>query len=88
MQGLVQVYFFLHHLSMTQDQIRENRLRRMASRQRLALRASGRRDPHAFDYGLFMLIDQRTQEPVYGHHPHPYSATMDDIESYLTSDRE
>jgi len=42
------------------DKIRENRLRRAAQRQGLALMKSRRRDPRAFDYGTYMLVDQQT----------------------------
>ena len=39
------------------EKVRENRLRRMAKRQRLALVKSRRRDPRAWDYGAYGLID-------------------------------
>jgi hypothetical protein len=42
---------------MTDDKIRENRLRRMASRQGLALMRSRRRDRRAIDYGKYWLLD-------------------------------
>ena len=42
-----------------EEKIRENRLRRMASRQGLILRKSRRRDPRAIDYGDWYLIDAR-----------------------------
>jgi hypothetical protein len=38
---------------MTDDKVRENRLRRMATRQNLQLMKSRRRDPFAPDYGMF-----------------------------------
>jgi hypothetical protein len=37
--------------------VRENRLRRAASRQGLLLVKSRRRDPKAHDYGLYLLVD-------------------------------
>ncbi len=40
---------------MTDEKIRENRLRRMAERQGLALHKSRRRDPRAIDYGEMWL---------------------------------
>src|SRR4051794_26015988 len=42
------------------EKVRENRLRRMADRQGLALRKSGRRDPRAIDYGMYMWVDEQT----------------------------
>ena len=39
------------------EKVRVNRLRRMAKRQRLALVKSRRRDPRAWDYGLYGLFD-------------------------------
>jgi hypothetical protein len=42
---------------MTDEKIRENRLRRMAERQGLRLEKSRRRDPRAVDYGTYWLID-------------------------------
>lgn len=39
------------------EKVRENRVRRMATRQGLRLVRSRRRDPLALDYGLYRLID-------------------------------
>jgi hypothetical protein len=61
---------------------REMRIRRMAGRQRLELRSSRRRDPYASDFGKFMLVDDQGM-PVFGHEPYKYSATLDEIETYL-----
>jgi hypothetical protein len=36
----------------------ENRCRRMAQRQLLTLRRSRRRDPNAWDYGQYSLVDR------------------------------
>lgn len=42
---------------MDQDQkVREDRLRRSAKRQGYLLVKSGRRDPRAIDYGLYVLV--------------------------------
>ncbi len=38
------------------DKVRENRLRRAAARQGLSLTKSRRRDPRAYDYGLYWLV--------------------------------
>lgn len=69
--------------------VRENRLRRMADRQGLALRASGRRDTRALDYGKYGLVDARTNVIVYGTEPTGrFDLTLDDVEAYLTGDRD
>ena len=65
--------------------VRENRLRRMAERQLLQLQKSRRRDPRATDFGGYMLVDPFTDTAVCGA-PNAYSATLDDVEAYLTDD--
>ena len=45
---------------MSDEKVRENRLRRAAERQGLELRKIRRRDPRAIDYGRFWLIDSET----------------------------
>lgn len=76
---------------MTEDQelkVRENRLRRKAERQGLKLAKSRRRDPNAWDYGTYMLVDARTNglvmPDVAGR---AYGYSLDEIEEYLTADR-
>jgi hypothetical protein len=77
---------------MTDEKIRENRLRRMAERQGLALQKSRRRDPRAMDYGRYWLtlaegpdprpdLDRRrlVARPQAGH-------TLDEIETMLTGE--
>ncbi|WP_200213399.1 hypothetical protein [Micromonospora coerulea] len=64
---------------MTDDKVRENRLRRMAERQGLTLTKSRRRDPRAVDYGKYWLADANTtamQTPEQG-------MTLDEIETHL-----
>ena len=68
----------------TTEKIRENRLRRMADRQGLALHKSRRRDPRALDYGRFWLVDTATNTIVYGEPDSHRAATLDDIEEWLT----
>jgi hypothetical protein len=73
---------------LSQDQkIRENRLRRMASRQGLAIRKSRTRDPRAIDYGRWAIIDPYADAVVAGTEaigrPH---WTLDDVERYLEGD--
>jgi hypothetical protein len=75
---------------MTQEKVREIRLRRMAERQGLELHKSRRRDPNAIGYGLWMIIDSNgnfvvaqsagpTGEPA---------LDLDEVEAYLTRERD
>lgn len=79
----------------TDEKVRENRLRRMAARQGLALHKSRRRDPYAKDFGLYWVVDPGLYDPREewppGEHPaHHFpwrGGTLDDVEAYLTGDR-
>lgn len=68
---------------------RENRLRRMASRQGLQLLKNPRRDPRATDYGSYMLVDMNNAQIAdfgWDHARFPEgSSWLDDIEAYLTA---
>lgn len=70
------------------DKIRENRLRRMAARQGASLQKSKRRDPHASDYGGYMLVDIETNSILAGGSPHPYFLDLDGVEVWLTAPTE
>lgn len=70
---------------MTTNKIRENRLRRMANRQRLQIHKSPRRDTYAVDYGLYMISDFDNCA-VAGSSPFDYSLTLDEVELYLTTE--
>ena len=65
---------------MTEEKIRENRLRRMAGRQGLTISRSRRRDPRAWDYGLWQMF-KRTEPGQ------PGSGTLVLIEEGLTIDQ-
>ncbi len=69
-------------LGMSDDKVRENRLRRMAARQGLTLTRSRRRDPRALDYGLYWLSDGGGE-----HVTDPEGIHLDEVERYLTSPR-
>jgi hypothetical protein len=69
---------------LTEEKVRENRLRRMAERQGLRLEKSRRRDPRAIDFGMYMLIDAQTNTVVAGADTGRHSYTLDDVEHYLT----
>lgn len=66
----------------TIGKVRENRLRRMADRQGLALHKNRRRDPYARDYGLYALrpLDAATPQTTQD------DLTLDEVEAYLTTD--
>ena len=64
--------------STTQEKVRENRLRRMASRQGLQLVKSRRRDTRALDYGTYWLVDAAGVEVA--------SGDADAIEARLTGE--
>jgi hypothetical protein len=77
--------------NMTEEKVRENRLRRMAERQGLRLEKSRRRDPRALDYGSYALFDLETGDAkagaVAGERLPRQRFTLDDVEAYLTTDR-
>ncbi|MBF0321785.1 MAG: hypothetical protein HQL62_02385 [Magnetococcales bacterium] len=68
----------------TNDKIKENRLRRMAKRQGLCLKKSRRRDPRAVDFDGYMLVDAYENFVVVGGGAFFFSATLEDVEDYLT----
>jgi hypothetical protein len=65
------------------DKVRENRLRRAAQRQGLALTKSRRRDPRATDYGTYMLTDPQTNAVVAYGLQSGYGMSLDNIETAL-----
>lgn len=60
---------------------REQRLRRMADRQGLALKKSARRDPYALDFGKYWLVGAPGDYGVDGF------ANLDELEAYLRRER-
>ena len=70
----------------TAEKVRENRLRRMAKRQRLALVKSRRRDPRAWDYGTYGLIDPTRSTLVVDAGQSGYGLHLDEIEAILTGE--
>jgi hypothetical protein len=55
--------------------------------QGLRLEKSRRRDPHALDYGKFILIDVATNGVVLGSGPVGPNADLEDVERYLKGER-
>ena len=68
---------------MSDEKVRENRLRRAAERQGLFLHKTRRRDPRAIDYGLWMLVDAATNT-VAAHGAKHEWLTLEEVEEYLT----
>lgn len=72
---------------MDDDKVRENRLRRVADRQGLRLMKSRRRDPHATDFGTYMLVNVQTggvDAADWGSFTKEYGLDLDDIEEWLS----
>ena len=65
------------------EKVRENRLRRMAKRQGLALVKSRARDTRAMDYQGFMLVNT-SNAVVAGELNSPRALSVDEVEAYLT----
>ncbi|MFB0875342.1 MULTISPECIES: hypothetical protein [unclassified Sphingobium] len=63
--------------------VRENRLREAAKRQRAFLKKSRTRDPRAIDYGGYMLVEGDSNSVLVGAEPYPFSADLDEIETWL-----
>lgn len=57
--------------------VRENRLRRVASRRGLRLKKSPRRDPQAVDYGTYQIIDRSNNALIANGIP------LDEVEQHL-----
>lgn len=64
---------------------REQRARRAAKRQGLALDKSPTRDRRAFEYGRFHVYDVATNGVVAGAWPCNYSMDLEDVEGFLAS---
>lgn len=71
----------------TATKVRENRARRMAERQGLALTKTRRRDPRAVDFGTYKLVDSplpgfaaRRPGPPRG------ALTLDEVERWLAGE--
>ncbi len=68
------------------EKVRENRLRRMAVRQGLALEKSRRRDPRARDYGMYWLRWVDAVDPENTHDAwvgYPCGFDIDQVEAFL-----
>lgn len=64
---------------MSADKVREDRLRRMASRRKLRLQKNRRRDPQAYDYGYWTIYSESNR--IVGE-----AANLDELERWLTKE--
>ena len=69
----------------TSEKVREDRVRRRATRQGFTLCKSRRRDPHALGYGGYWLIDDEANTLIVGEH---WGMSLDDVEGWLNRDKE
>jgi len=70
-------------VTQTEEKVRENRLRRVAERQRLRIVKSRRRDPRAVDYGRFWVY-KLGDELIFGGDT---GATVSELEAFLDGAR-
>jgi hypothetical protein len=70
------------------EKVQENRLRRMADRQGYRLLKSRARDPRDLTFGGYQLINLQTGgcDFGWGNANRGYAASLDDIETWLTSE--
>lgn len=66
------------------NKVRENRLRRMAVRQGLALHKNRMRDPLGLEFGTYLLMDLITDVQI---SPVGCGLTLDEVEQYLLKPR-
>jgi len=62
----------MNAMTPTEYKTYENRVRREAERQNLRLAKSRRRDPRAWDYNTYRLVDHATNTVVSGNHETGY----------------
>jgi hypothetical protein len=77
----------LNELSDREFKVLEQRARRVAERQGLALQRSKRRDPHAPDFGLYRLVDPNLNAVIAGARPWDFSMNLAEIVDWLLDDR-
>jgi hypothetical protein len=65
------------------EDVREQRLRRVAERQGLTLLKSPQRDPGGDEYGTYMLVETDTATIKLSGSPAGFGLTLDDVEEVL-----
>jgi hypothetical protein len=67
---------------MTEEKIKENRLRRQLARMGYHLHKSRLRDAKAVGYGGYLITDKWTNAVVAGGHPYAYCMTIAAVEKF------
>jgi hypothetical protein len=75
-------------IAMDDEQAREDRLRRAARRQGLAIQKSRARNPRHVCCGLWRIIDPSTNTVVIGAGVLDYEMELDDVEAWLNASDE
>ena len=73
---------------MSEEKVRENRLRRKLERMGYCLMKSRRRDPQAYDYDGYMILDYWTNAVVVGAGSRPFNLSLDDVEVFTQAPTE
>lgn len=60
-------------------------MRKQLFRKGSLLRTIRIRDPHAYNYGGYMVVEMDTYTIVKGVRPFPFSLSLDDVETLLES---
>jgi hypothetical protein len=66
----------------------ERRIRRLAQRRGWSMLIAQKRNPKIEAHGGYMLRDDTTFEIVYGSKGYEFSASLEEIEAFLTADEE
>ena len=66
----------------------ERRVRRVATRLGLHLMIVSKPDKRVLAHGGYMLRDDDTKEIVFGNTGYDFSATLDEVEAFLTESRD
>ncbi len=64
----------------------ERRVRRLAQRRGLSLLIAQKRNAKIDAHGGYMLRDDETHEIVFGNKSYEFSASLDEVEEFLTAD--
>jgi hypothetical protein len=64
----------------------ERRVRRLAVRRGMSMLVARKPDPKVLAHGGYMLRDDDTGAIVFGEAGYAFSATLDEIEAFLTAD--
>jgi hypothetical protein len=70
------------------EKVTETRLRRKLERMGYRLMKSRRRDPDAYDYGGYMIIDAQKNTIVYGSSPIAFCLSLQDVEDWTKEGEE